>query len=54
MIDNSSTSDNMGQDVTKKLKGMNGHAVAVGYGSPNGDAGHVVLGSSKRSVTLWS
>ncbi|XP_040366932.1 uncharacterized protein LOC112176958 isoform X6 [Rosa chinensis] len=38
----------MGQDIIKQLKGMNGQAVPVGYGSPNSDAGHVVLGSSKR------
>ncbi|KAL6174798.1 hypothetical protein ACLB2K_051443 [Fragaria x ananassa] len=38
----------MGQDVIKKLKVINGNAVPVGYGSPDGDAGHVVLGSSRR------
>ncbi|XP_050377957.1 uncharacterized protein LOC126795165 [Argentina anserina] len=40
----------MGQEVIKKLKVINGNTLPVGYGSPKGDAGHVVLGSSKRSI----
>lgn len=52
MTVNSRTSENMGQDVIKKLKVINGNAVPVGYGSPNSDAGHVVLGSSRRYVIL--
>lgn len=39
--------DNMDQDVKKKLKGLDGTAVPVGYDSLK-DTGHPVLEASKR------
>lgn len=48
MTVSSTTLDNMDQDVTKKLKGLDGHA----YVSPKGNSGHLALEATKRYVEL--
>lgn len=42
----------MDRDVTKKFKGLDGHAVPIAYVSSKGNSGHPVLEASKRYVEL--